>query len=279
MKYPILVTKYSGEIVPFEEKKLYLSLKKTGAQDHDIQRIIHRVKDNMVDKKPTSLIYREAFRMLKQLSRASAARFNLKRSIMDLGPSGFPFEKYIAKLYQANNYQVKNNISMQGKCVNHEVDVIAERNNTSLMIECKFHNRQGVKSDVKVTLYFKSRVIDIIKGIKDRAEYKGKDIKGTLVTNTRFTSDAINYAKCENIILMSWDYPGSGSLKDLIEISGLYPLTCLTSLKKREKKILLEEGIVLAKDLASDPSHLDQFRPSAYRLRNIIGEIKELCNC
>jgi len=279
MKSPILVTKYSGEVVPFEEYKLFSSLKKTGAKNHDIQRIISRVKDNMVNKKRTSLIYREAFRMLKQLSKASAARFNLKRSIMDLGPSGFPFEKYVAKLYEANNYNVINNIILKGKCVKHEVDVIANKNNKSMMIECKFHNHQGVKSDVKVTLYFKSRVVDIIKGLQNTEEYKGKDIQGGLVTNTRFTEDAINYAKCENINLVSWDYPYSGSLKDLVEISGLYPLTCLTSLKKKEKKILLDEGIVLARDIASDPSHLNQFHPSAYRLKNIIGEIRELCNC
>ncbi len=279
MKSPLLVTKYSGEIVPFEENKLYSSLKKTGAKGHDIQRIIRRVKEDMDNKKPTSLIYKEAFNMLKQLSKASAARFNLKRSIMELGPSGFPFEKYVAKLYESKQYQVKTNIIIQGKCVKHEVDVIAEQNSTATMIECKFHNHQGVKSDVKITLYFKSRVIDIIKGMKNSEEYKGKNIQGMLATNTRFTQDAINYAKCENIKLLSWDYPFSGSLKDIIEISGLYPLTCLTSLKKREKKILLDEGIVLAKDLASAPHHLDQFRPSAYRIKNILGEIRELCNC
>jgi hypothetical protein len=275
----IFVTKHSGDLVPFEEKKLNTSLKRAGAKERDIQRIVHLVKENLVDKKHTSQIYREAFRMLKQLSKASAARFNLKRSIMDLGPSGFPFEKYIGELYKYQKYEVQNNIILNGKCVKHELDVIAKKNTEVLMVECKFHNNQGVKSDVKVSLYFKSRVVDLIKGNQHSNEYQGKKIIGCLVTNTRFTEDAIQYAKCENIELLSWDYPNNLGIKDLIELSGLYPLTCLTSLKKREKKILLENGVVLSKTLASNPTHLNQFNPSKYRLKNILDEVRELCNC
>lgn len=274
----MLVTKYSGEVVPFEEGKLYHSLKQVGAKENDIQKILKRVKEDMVDKKATSKIYREAFVMLKQLSKASAARFNLKRSILDLGPSGFPFEKFIGELYRHHDYKVQNNVIMTGKCVKHEIDVIAERNNTTLFIECKFHNRQGIKSDVKVAMYFKSRADDLRSGNQHRIEYKGKKIIGCLATNTRFSTDAIRYSKCEKIQLISWDYPKHGSLKDQIELAGLYPITCLTSLKKKEKLSLLNQGIVLAKDISLKPDILGQFSMSNYRYKNILNEIRELCN-
>jgi len=278
LKSNIFVTKFSGEVVPFEEGKLYHSLKQVGAKENDIQKILKRVEEDMFDKKPTSKIYKEAFLMLKQLSKASAARFNLKRSIMELGPSGFPFEKFIGELYQHHDYKVQNNVIMKGKCVNHEVDVIAERNNTTLFIECKFHNRQGIKSDVKIAMYFKSRADDLRSGNQHRSEYKGKEIIGCLATNTRFSKDAIRYSKCENIQLISWDYPQHESLKDQIELTGLYPITCLTSLKKREKLSLLNQGIVLAKDISAKPNILRQFSMSDYRYKNILADIKELCN-
>lgn len=277
MKSTMLVTKYSGEVVPFEEEKLHHSLKQVGTSEEAIQKVLKRVKEDMVDKQSTAKIYREAFSMLKQLSKASAARFNLKRSIHDLGPSGFPFEKYVAGLFQDQGYKVETNLILKGKCVKHEIDVLAQKKDASLFIECKFHNRQGIKSDVKIAMYYKARVDDLRSGLASSHAFKAKDIKGYLVTNTRFSEDAISYSKCENLRLMSWNYPVHGSLKDRIELSGLYPLTCLTSLKKKEKNRLLEEGIVMAKELVAKPHLLKQFRMSPYRLKTIEGEIKELC--
>ena len=274
----MLVTKYSGEIVPFEEGKLHDSLKNTGAKEHEIQIVLKRVKEDMVDKKSTANIYNEAFRLLKQLSKASAARFNLKRSILDLGPSGFPFEKFIGELFKHNGYSVQNNQILKGKCVKHEVDVIAMKSKKAYFIECKFHNRQGVKSDVKIAMYFKARTDDIRKGSQHLENVKGREIKGCLVTNTRFSEDAIRYAKCEGIRLISWNYPQHGSLKDLIELSGLYPLTCLTALKKNEKIRILDQGVVLAMDIFKTPSLLEPLNISNYRRKNILNEIRILCS-
>ena len=112
----------------------------------------------------------------------------------------------------------------------------------------------------------------------DVSPFIGKNIIGYLITNTRFTEDAINYSNCENVHLISWDYPQKGSLKDLIELSGLYPISCLTTLKSKEKSMLLEKGIVMAKDLVADPKLLDQFKASDYRKTNILNELNELCN-
>jgi Holliday junction resolvase-like predicted endonuclease len=56
-----------------------------------------------------------------------------------LGPAGFFFEKYIAKLFQSEGYETLTNLLLQGKCVSHEVDVVVRKNNYLTMIECKFH--------------------------------------------------------------------------------------------------------------------------------------------
>lgn len=273
----MLVTKYSGEVVPFEVSKLEHSLKTAGAKNEDIQKIIRRVKEDMKDKKSTAKIYSEAFNMLKRLSWASAARFKLKKSIMQLGPSGFPFEKYVAELFRFQGFESKNNLILKGKCVKHEVDILAEKGDQTFVIECKFHNRQGLKSDVKVAMYFKSRADDIRQGIEHSKEYKEKKILACLATNTRFSEDAIKYSKCENILLLSWDYPIHGSLKDRIELSGLYPITCLNSLRKSEIDSLLERGVVMAKDLLENESLLEPLRISKYRYTNILSEVGELC--
>lgn len=277
MKEQMFVTKYSGEVVPYDEKKLYNSLKQSGAANEFIQKILVRVRKDMVDKKSTAAIYKEAFTMLKHLSKATAARYKLKKSIMELGPSGFPFEKYVAELFRHQGYSVSNNLILKGKCVSHEVDVLAKRHDTLLFIECKFHNRQGLKSDVKVSMYFKARVDDLKAGDAKKKAYEAYQLKGCLVTNTRFSEDAIKYAKCEGIQLISWDYPINASLKEKIELSGLYPITCLSSLTKREKLELIESGHVMAKSIAANPALLKNLKMSDHRYENVLAEINELC--
>lgn len=274
---PILVRKFSGEWVPFDLSKLQQSLINSGANQAMIVKVSEQVKADLVPGKSTQKIYREAFDALKRLSKASAARYNLKRAVMQLGPSGFPFERYVSEIFKNLNYKVDNNVTLNGKCVTHEVDVLAEKNGVIYVVECKFHNRQGLKSDVKIPMYFNSRVRDIIKGNHDKPKFEGKRIKAYLATNTRFSEDAIIYSACEGITLLSWDYPKNQSLKDWIEISGLYPLTSLNSLKQKEKKALLDQGVVLCKSLKYKPELLARFNLSAYRRKNILQELNTLC--
>lgn len=277
MKSPMLVTKFSGDVVPFDESKLSNSLKRAGAPKESIIKILQRVKHDMYDLKSTALIYKEAFSMLKKLSKASAARYKLKKAIMELGPTGFPFEKYVAELFRHQGYAVENNVIMQGKCVSHEVDVLARRYNIVSFVECKFHSRQGLKSDVKISMYFKARIDDLKTANELKKEFKEYQLQGYLVTNTRFTEDAMEYAKCEKLKLISWDYPYNESLKDKIELAGLYPLTCLTTLTKKEKLNLIKKGHVLVKEIAANPQLLKSIKMSDHRNRNIMNEINELC--
>ena len=68
---------------------------------------------------------------------------------------------------------------------------------------------------------------------------------GWVVTNTRFTEDALQYGNCCGLYLLSWDYPKNDGLKDRIDRLGLYPITVSTLLTNREKQFLLSRDIVL----------------------------------
>lgn len=79
-----------------------------------------------------------------------------------------------------------------------------------------------------------------------------------VVTNTRFTKDAEQYGTCVGLRLLSWDFPKGNSLKDIIEQFGLHPLTCSTMLTKAEKQMLLDEKMVLSRDVLKHTSLLDK---------------------
>ena len=196
---------------------------------------------------------------------------------MELGPSGFPFEKFIAEILRGKGYTTQTGVMVQGKCVKHEIDVIAEKDNEHFMIECKYHNHPGTICDVKVPLYIYSRFKDVEAAWLQVPGHHLKFHQGWVVTNTRFSVDAIQYGTCMGLYLLGWDYPVKGSLNEQIERSGLYPITCLTTLTKGEKQNLLTSNIVLCREICDHPDILKNAGVDDVRIKNVLDEGMELC--
>ena len=269
----ITITKASGVQDKFSSEKLRASLKKSGADDNTVENILFEIESILYDGISTKKIYQAAFNMLKKGLKSNAGRYNLKRAIMALGPSGFPFEKYIAAIFEWQGYKVQTQLFLEGACVTHEIDVLAENEDHFLLTECKFHNSLGIVSNVKIPLYVHSRYRDVQNNWQKTS---GKPLKCCVVTNTKFSADAVKYAVCAGLRLLSWDYPPKESLRNLIDESGLYPITCLTSLTNKEKETILMEGIVLCKELLKREALLHEIRIPLTRIPNILSEIKSL---
>jgi len=275
---PIEITKANGEKSTFESKKLFESLLRSGADRTESQGIVDSIADELYPGISTKEIYRKAFSLLRSRSRVLAARYNLKNAIMQLGPSGYPFEKYIGSILQHQGYRVQVAKLVQGQCVNHEVDVIAEKGDEHFMIECKYHNQQGTLSDVKIPLYINSRFLDVSGRWQKQPGHHIKFHQGWVITNTRFTLDALQYGKCAGLRMIGWDYPTKGSLKDMIDTLGLYPITAITSLTLNEKKDLLAKGIVLCLEISSNQQLLAETGIKENRSKVILNECKSLCH-
>lgn len=276
-KSGILVTKMSGDQVFFDEEKLKKSLRRAKADEDIIAQVIEKVKNELYEMIPTKEIYKLAFSYLRKHSSQSASRYKLKSAILELGPSGFPFEKYVAELLKFKNYQTEVGNIVEGHCVTHEIDILAENENQYLIIECKFHSDQRRFCDVKVPLYIHSRFKDVESKMRERNKKNQKNYVGGLVTNTRFSSDALQYGKCMSMYMLSWDYPLNKGLKNLIDESGLHPITSLLTLLRQEKELILNKGIVLCKDLLKEEKYLREIHISETRIRKIIEEIRSLC--
>lgn len=274
----IQVTKASGMLVPFEKGKLKQSLMRSGANAEQADEVVSKVMNMLVEGMTTRKIYKIAFQLLRNLSRPMAARYKLKNAILELGPSGFPFELYIAELLKFKGYKTSVGDIVQGNCISHEIDVIAERDQHHFMIECKFHNKQGYICDVKVPLYIHSRFLDVEQKWNLQDNHAEKFHQGWVVTNTRFSDDAMQYGKCIGMHLMGWDYPNKESLKDWIDSSGLHPVTCLTTLTRKEKQLLLKKNIVLCKDIHHKSDLLQSIGVRPPRTQKVIDESMALCN-
>lgn len=271
----IYIVKADGKKELFDHTKLENSLLRAGADHESVDEIVSHVATELKEGMSTSQIYKHAFFLLAKKQKPIAMRYSLRRAIMELGPSGFAFEDFIAHILREKGYEALTGQVVLGGCVEHEVDVVAWNENELIMAEAKFHNELGIKSDLKVALYVKARMDDL----KENVYFYGKERKvdeGWLITNTKFTSTAIHYAECKGLTLIGWNYPKKGNLQDMIIDSGLHPITCLSSLSSAQKKMLLSRGIVLCKTLKEDSSIFRSLGIGEEKSKKIVEEINSL---
>ncbi|MEK7509093.1 MAG: ATP cone domain-containing protein [Patescibacteria group bacterium] len=274
----ILITKASGEREPFSEMKLRRSLQRVGANPALIETIAARIESELKEGMKTSDIYRMAFALLRKKERPVAARYSLKNALMELGPTGRPFERFVGELLKSEGFETQIARIVQGVCVKHEVDVVGTKSDRHIMVECKFHNRPGLRSDVKIALYVQARFEDIEREWKKRPEHGEKFHEVWLVTNTKLTSDATDYAKCVGMTAIGWSYPHGDGLETRIDKHGLHPITCLTSLSGSQKRQLVERDIILCVELLKDLSVLQHVGVSQSKVAAITEEIIHLCH-
>ena len=264
------IIRADGSREEFKSHKLKSSLKRAGASNSVASEIVDQVESTLKNGDTTDIIYDKAFKLLKSREKPVAARYSLKQAIMSLGPTGYPFEQLVGRLFEYRGYKVSYPEILMGRCVGHEIDVLAEKNGVRLAIEAKFHNQHGIKSDVKTALYVKARCEDL------KEAPGGNNIECMIVTNTKFTKDARQYAECAGLKLIGWGYPKGSGIEDRLEESGILPITVLTSLSNEEKEMLLKNNIVVCRDIAEEPDMLKSLGVSDSKINSCVDEVNKI---
>ena len=237
----IFVIKRNGDREPFSEEKVYRSMRRVGVPEDLEHEAMNEIKKDLSGDVTTDEIFRKILSFLEPRDRKSSIRFNLRQALFELGPTGFPFEQYLARIFRDQGYEVEVGIQMRGDCVTHEIDLLLMKNGTRQIVEAKFHNSPATKSDIQTALYTYARFLDV----KDK-----NDLDNVwLITNTKLSQDAIIYTQCKGIPAIAWNYPNEGNLQDFVEQPEMYPVTILNSLSPAEKQRLVEKDIVLCRDL------------------------------
>ncbi len=264
-----LVTKVDGSSESYNEEKIRASATRVGVPLGLQDDMLESIRDRLYDGITTN----EIFLMIKEFLRESgsphlAMKYNLKDALSQLGPSGYPFEKYVALLLSEVGYYTQINQTIQGGCVPHEVDILASKDNITYFIEAKFHKNHGQRTDVRITLYIKARYDDL------KSNWKNGETKPWIITNTRFSTDAIKYGECQNIRLTSWGYPKGEGIMDLIEHTGLHPITIIDEMTSSDKMRLLTAGVVTCRQLLDPTNHS---LVSQDFLNRILPQLSKIC--
>ena len=244
------IVKSNGTIEDFSSEKIINSLIRSGTSKKQAESAFNYIRSEVHDGMSTEDIYQMALKHLHTVEHKLALKYSLKKAMMGMGPHGYIFERYIARILSKYGYQTKVSQILKGCCVDHEVDVVAKKDNLIFFIECKYHNHRGTYSDVKTALYIHARFMDIEKAFRKNSN-ENKHYHGWLVTNTKCSTDAIKYASCVKLKILAWQYPEKKNLQYYIEGKKLYPISILTSLKKKQKEVLFNSDILLVQELVA----------------------------
>lgn len=240
-----------GEKEPFSLRKIYIATRNAGLDDNSALKIAKTIEGEVYPGIKTSEISKRIRKLLERNYQRSAIKFSLKKAIMELGPAGFTFEKYIGEIFARNGYKVKLNQHLFGlsRC-QYEIDFLAKKENLVFVGECKYHNAPGERVDLKIALANYARFLDIAKS----SSFKSNKLKSILVTNTKFTSEAVQYSEFVGVELLGWKYPKGRGLEYFIEKENLYPMTILPSFRGYLTEIFAEKKIMLVLDLLENPT-------------------------
>lgn len=272
----MMVTKHSGEKEAFSDEKLVHSLQQSGISSSIISSILVQIHNQLYHGIPTRRIHQKVRKLLINANE-SVSNYCLKQSILELVNLGCSFETYIGYILRTLGYETHVNVTLRGTHAIHEIDVIAEKEDCHYMIECAFHDKQGVKNDIRLPLYSHSRFNDVEHSWRKQSGQRDKFHQGWIVTNNRLTSHAIAYSESVGLRVLGWDYPAESSLKLLISAYGLHPITCITGLTRADKKELLDREMVLCRTLCDNSEVLQDLNFEYSKIRKVLNEGKKLC--
>jgi hypothetical protein len=272
----VRVLKASGEAESFIPEKLEQSLRAAGADDGMVAEILADIEAWISDGISTKKIYERALSRLGRKQRSAGARYRIKSALMELGPSGHPFERFIGEVFARKGFDVQVGVVVEGLSVTHEMDVIATGRGIQHLVECKYSQSQGSHVSIQVPLYVHSRINDIVGLRREQEEYRGLSFTGWVVTNTRFSSDSLDYSRYYGLELLSWDYPVKEGLREIIERERLYPVTVLSILGQREKEALIANGVVTCATLAHEPKVMEYLGFGTHHREGVMRELEAI---
>ncbi|GIW63444.1 MAG: hypothetical protein KatS3mg091_246 [Patescibacteria group bacterium] len=250
----IQIIKSDGSKQRYKRRKLIKSLINSGVKRDLADKIAKEIEQRLSGETITSsALYQLAYDLVKERSFGLHLNYNLKTALFRLGPTGYPFEKFVASVLSSYGYSVETDVVLQGSCVSHEIDVLAEKKDKVFFVESKFHNSASSKTNVKTTLYIYARYLDLTENSENTNRWYGKALNPWIFTNTKFTQDAVKYALCKGFRLTSWNYPEKNNLAKIIERKFLHPITIFSDIDEFVFQQAFAKGVVTLKDFVDKP--------------------------
>lgn len=240
------VVKADGSQEKFDKEKLMQTAIRAGASKEMAITIAVNAEKNFPSNAGTHEIYQFVMNELDKKSEKVASLFGLREAIADLDAT--VFEKYTAKILEANGYECKWNTIVDGRNIDHQIDVIAYNKKTDeyFYVECKRHYNPHRFCGLEVPLEVQARLEDLREGFIDHKN-KYNFAAAWIFTNSKFSEHARKYATRKGVMITGWSTENN-SIQELIEKQKVYPVTIL-KIDLGLKASLLNSGIITLQDV------------------------------
>jgi len=246
----VVVKKADGSVQSFDKEKVVRTCLRMGANKQVAYEVAEKVERRLYDGISTANILQMVFQFMRSYKPIVGNLFDLRKglSLMSSRPE---FEVFVQALLARKGFEVSPNRLLIGKCVAHEVDAIARKDGVTYFVEAKHHSSYHTPTGLDESRIARAVLEDVIEGF-----VLGKsDLKidmAMIVTNTRYSDQAIQYGNCRNILQIGWSSPIDHGLQSMIEGKNLLPLSCLRGLSMDARLKLAISGIVLFEQMIEE---------------------------
>jgi hypothetical protein len=272
------IRKFDGSKQQFDRNRIVHTCLRNGASEETATRIADRIARDLYEGMTTKEILELVWTYLGRHHPESQARIDLRLALSILRPKP-DFENYASLILRNLGYTVQSNKILRGKCIEHEIDAIAQKESRTYYVEFKHHNRTHRYTPLDVPMKVWATLQDLAEGRK-RGYHNISFTNSLILCNTKFTNHARTYADCVGIDYIGWKSPASNGLENIIEANGLYPVTLLKDVDRRLQRILVDSGILLLRQLLEEDADIlaDKRRVSTSQLSSLRNKSRRILN-
>jgi len=246
----IFVTKADGSKQPFDKNKIVRTCLRLGLTNEQAEEVASKIEKQAYDGIPTKKILQLVFKFAGSYREAIKHQIDLRKSISLLRPKP-DFEKFIGIVFEILGYKTQTNLILEGKCIEHEIDAVAIKDNEIILVEVKHHENFHKYTGLDVFLEVNSTLEDLREGYS-LGKHSYNFSKAIVVCNTKISDHAKKYAQCRKIEAIAWRYPEEFGLERIIEENKIYPITLLKEINIEEVYKIADAGILTLKQLLDD---------------------------
>jgi hypothetical protein len=251
---PKFVQKADGSLQQFDAAKVLKTCLRLGASRRSAEKITLEIEEQIHDGTRTQDILQMIYSKLPLLKPAILHLTDLRKALSLIRPRAF--EVYIQQLLREQGYKVNPNQIIQGKCITHEVDAIASKEDQVYLVEIKHHVNYHSLTGLDESRIARAVFEDVTDGYQEGMNSLQIN-RAMIVTNTKFSDHSLQYSKCRGIDQIGWSFPINKGLQDLIEEKHFHPLTCLKGLDEGLYSALTANDIIAMKHVVNtSPSEL-----------------------
>ncbi len=265
-----------GSKQPFDRNKLVRTGLRMRLSEQEAEELAAKIESKAYNGIPTKKILQIFFTYVKAYRPHFKYLINLRDAITQLRPKP-DFEQFVSQIIFDQGYDVVTNKIVPGKCVEHEVDVIATKPTETLYVEVKHHALAHTFTGVDVFLEANSTFEDLKDGFFE-GRHSYNFTKPMVVCNTKISDHAKRYADCRGIAHLGWRDPENRGLEFLIEEQKSYPITSLRILDANSQQKLGDLGIVTLKQLIQQNFNvlLRKTKIPKNKLENLVSVSEEI---